>query len=841
MIWRTVCTKVAENPAKKRKVLKLHITCFMEANAANHTPREQLLEKQLRYEAAIGRIATLALSSHPFETMLETFCGNVAEALNLEKVQVVELDWSRHSCLPLPPGGPGKQQSDECHSLTRFAGTLVGQLVISDLQRESRFRVEPGLNPDFASALAICPAEARGTTLTVVAGFCTRPWARDSEDEKFFGRAADIIARIVRQEKEQAELRERNARYVSLFESAADAIMCVATDGRVLDANPKAQELLGYTRNELLSMDVFQFLAPESQDITRKMMEEKAGGRRRTIYESTFLTKAGTAIPVEVNSSLIRDEGGEVTGFQGIARDLRSRKRAEQALLASESRFRSVVDSEMIGIVFWDGQGQITYANQTFLTMLGYSQDDVLQGSVNWQALIPSEGRDYQQLFIPTVQEERKTVPFERECIHKNGSRVPVLIGGASVEGMESGGVGFVLDIRERKQLQLQLQHAQKMEAVGQLAAGIAHDFNNILMGISSFAELLHVMSASEPKKQAYTQQILAAAARAAELVEQLLVFSQKRSSRTEPVNLVRMLEECSNLVSKILAPKCELQMSLSKDPANVIGDPVQLEQVVLNLASNARDAMPEGGVFRISVAKIKLLKPEVTQKVTIPAGSYALLTFSDTGAGIKSALIGRIFEPFFTTKETGEGTGLGLAMVYGVVKQCAGYIFVESELGCGTVFRLFLPLTAKQTLNAEAKTAAAYPPVTGAGILLVDDELQIRLSCGEYLRQLGYRVFEAADAKTALEIFKVDASAIRMLLTDVIMPGMGGVELANELKRREPRLTILFMSGYNANADAGLEAMSSGKVLMKPIALSDLAEAVAKGLRTGPGEFASE
>jgi two-component system cell cycle sensor histidine kinase/response regulator CckA len=810
----------------------------MEANAANHTPREQLLEKHLKYETALGRIATLALSSDRFETMLENFCGNVAEALNLEKVRVIELDWSLHSCLTLPQSGPGKQQSDECHPLARFAGTVVGQLVISDLRRENRFRIDPGLITDYASALAICPAEARGTTFTVVTGFSARPWTGDSEGERFFRRAADTMARVARQQKEQAELHERNARYVSLFESAADAIICIATDGRVQDANPNALELLGYTRNELLSMTIFQFLSPESQAITRKMMEEKAAGRRRTIYESTFLTKAGTAIPVEVNSSLIRNARGEVTGFQGITRDLRSRKRAEQALLASENRFRSVVDSEMIGILFWDGHGQITYANQTFLSMLGYSQADVVMGNVNWQVLIPSEGRDYQQLFIRKLLEERKMVPFESECIHKNGSRVPVLIGGASVDGMESGGVGFVLDITERKQLQLQLQHAQKMEAVGQLAAGIAHDFNNILMGISSFAELLHVMSASEPKKQAYTQQILAAAARAAELVEQLLVFSQKRSSRTEPVNLMRMLEECGNLVRNILGPKCELQMGLSKDPANVIGDPVQLEQVVLNLASNARDAMPEGGVFRISVAKIKLLKPEANQKVTIPAGSYALLTFSDTGAGIKPELVGRIFEPFFTTKETGEGTGLGLAMVYGVVKQCGGYIFVESEPGC-TVFRLFLPLTAKQTLSTAVKTDTAYPPVTGAGILLVDDELQIRLSCGEYLRQLGYKVFEAADARSALEIFNAK-SGIRMLLTDVIMPGMGGVELANELKRREPKVTVLFMSGYNANADAGLEKISSGKVLMKPIALSDLAEAVAKALR-GQGEFASE
>lgn len=814
----------------------------MELYSANSNLRQQLLEKQLRYEAAIARIAILALSTDPFETILENFCGNVAAALNLEKVQVIELDWSRHSCLPLPRGQVRNEQFDECHPLARFVGTVVGQLVMSDLQRESRFRVEPKLSTDFVSALAICPAEASGTTLTVVAGFSTQSGNRDSEDENFFIRAADIMARIVRQEREHIELRERNARYVSLFETAADAIMLIATDGQVIDANPNALELLGYTRDELLAMNILHFVAPESHAITRKMMEEKNTGRRRTIYESSFLTKAGAIIPVEVNSSVICNVRGEMMGFQGIARDLRSRKQAEQALMASESRFRSVVDSEMIGIVFWDGKCQITYANQMFLSMLGYSHDDLLQGKLNWRVLTPSEGLDYSQTFIRKLQEERKMVPFEQECIHKNGSRIPVLIGGAAVEEMGLGGVGFVLDITERKQLQLQLQHAQKMEAVGQLAAGIAHDFNNILMGISSFAELLHVMSAAEPKKQAYTQQILAASARAAELVEQLLVFSRKRSSQTKPVNLMRMLEECSPLLRKILGPGCDLQVNLSKASCNVIADPVQLEQVVLNLASNARDAMPEGGVFRISVATIKLLKPEVNQNVMIPAGSYALLTFSDTGAGIKPEVIARVFEPFFTTKQTGEGTGLGLAMVYGVVKGIGGYIFVESEPGCGTVFRLFLPSTTKQTVSVERNPPAACPPpVAGAGILLVDDELQIRLSCGEYLRQLGYNVFEAEDARTAMELFKANAPGIRMLLTDVIMPGTGGADLANELKRLDPKLTVLFMSGFTANADAGSEKISSGKMLMKPIGLSDLAEAVAKGLRAERAEVASE
>jgi two-component system cell cycle sensor histidine kinase/response regulator CckA len=444
---------------------------------------------------------------------------------------------------------------------------------------------------------------------------------------------------------------------------------------------------------------------------------------------------------------------------------------------------------------------------------------------------------EYHEIDIKAIERLRtgaKPIPFEKEYIRKNGTRVPVLIGRALLEGSKTEGVAFVSDLTEQKQLQKQFQHAQKMEAVGQLAAGVAHDFNNILMGISSYAELLHALNAQDVKKQSYTQQILAACARAAELVQQLLVFGRKHVSQQEPVDLNRVLEESQNLVRQILGPKCELSMELTDDLLKIIADRVQLEQVVLNIASNARDAMPEGGIFRVGVTRLDLPFAQVDQQVTVAPGSYASLTFADTGEGIAPEILPRIFEPFFTTKTNGEGTGLGLAMVYGEVKHLGGYIFVDSEPGSGSKFTVLLPLTDQPTSRGrkDLSTFCASIAVAGTAILLVDDELQIRVSCAEYLRQLGYVVFEAANSEKALEVFKSNASGIKMLLTDLVMPGMGGMELARELRRLDPKLAILFMSGFSGTSNAELQKISASAMLPKPVALAALASAVARLIR---------
>jgi len=466
--------------------------------------------------------------------------------------------------------------------------------------------------------------------------------------------------------------------------------------------------------------------------------------------------------------------------------------------------------------------------------MLGYgSKDELLAKNLNRDIYEePHTRASILEKYGPGGRVDGEEVKWRR----KDGKSIAVRLSGRAVPGVNGSIRYFEViaeDVTERRSLEAQLRQAQKMEAVGHLAAGIAHDFNNILMGISSYAELLHALNGQDVKKQSYTQQILAGCARAAEVVQHLLVFGRKHVSQQEPVNLHRVLEESQNLIRQILGPKCELLIELTDDLLTVIADRVQLEQMILNIASNARDAMRGGGVFRVGVTRLDLSAAQVNQQVTVAPGSYASLTFADTGVGIAPEIIPHIFEPFFTTKTTGEGTGLGLAMVYGEVKHLGGYIFVDSELGSGSKFTMLLPLTNQPAswVRKDLPVGCASTAMAGTGIMLVDDELQIRVSCAEYLNQLGYVVFEASNAEKALKLFELNPSQIKLLLTDLVMPGMGGVELARQLRQRDPQLAVIFMSGFSSS-NAELQKVSFSEMLAKPVALADLGAVVARMLR---------
>jgi PAS domain S-box-containing protein len=804
----------------------------METHSSEVDQYDEAAEK-LKHEMSLAQLGFVALKSNSLSKVLEAACRTTAETLGFDSVQIVKLDLVGDSCCPVAQHRGSVLSGHNFDAIARFATAHKGQTIISDLSNEQRLPVESSLTgSSAATAIAICICESMPSTFTVLCGHRKGQATIHAGQQRFVARVAEILASAIQRETSDQELRELKARYLALFESAADAIICIAPNANIVDVNSATVSLLGYTRQELITMNLYFLIAHESHAITQKAIEEKLMGRHRTTYESIFIAKTGENIPVEVNSSVHVREGGAI--IQGIVRDLRSRKLAEEALVASEARFRSVVESAMVGIVFSSVEGHITDANETFLSMVGYSRNDLKQGKLKEKLLTAPEYHDVDIRAIERQRNGAKSIPFEKEYIRKNGTRVPVLIGRALLEGSKREGVTFISDLTEQKQLQKQFQHAQKMEAVGQLAAGIAHDFNNILMGISSYAELLHVLNAQDAKKQSYTQQILAACARAAELVQQLLVFGRKHVSQQEPVNLNRVLEESQNLIRQILGPKCELSMELTDDPLKIIADRVQLEQVVLNIASNARDAMREGGVFRVGFTRLDLPFAQVDQQVTVAPGSYASLTFADTGVGIAPEVIPRIFEPFFTTKTTREGTGLGLAMVYGEVKHLGGYIFVDSELGSGSKFTVLLPLTDQPTSRSrkDLGSGCALIAMAGTGILLVDDELQIRVSCAEYLRQLGYIVFEAANAEKALEVFKINASRIKMLLTDLVMPGMGGMELAREIRRLDAKLAILFMSGFSGTSNAELQKIPASAMLHKPVALAELAGAVAGLLR---------
>ena len=619
-------------------------------------------------------------------------------------------------------------------------------------------------------------------------------------------------------------------RYLDVFEFAGDSIFVAGLDGWMIDVNPAAVQILGYSKAELCSKNFFDLLDPKHHPIAHKMLEQKIAGLRRTSYEASFLSRVGESIPMEINSSIVRDEDGKPTMVHAIARDLRSRKIAEAALMESEARLRSVIESGMFGIAFWNSDGTVSDANETYLSMVGYTREEMLSGGLRWTELTPPESRNLDLQRLEKLKKTGSIPPGEKEYIRKDGTRFPVLSGGSLLDS--NSGVTFVIDQSERKSLQLQLQQAHKMEAVGQLAAGIAHDFNNILMGISSYAELLHGTCNKDDKSLRYAEQIIAASTRAAQLVEKLLVFSRKHIVSPSVLEICNAIQKEAPMLQQILAPNCELSIECSMTPCYALVDPVQLEQIALNLASNARDAMPHGGVFRIRSEAMVLDKATTIGNTTVPPGTYVALTFADTGEGIPDEARERVFDPFFTTKATGTGTGLGLAMVYGAVQQANGFVYFDSQTGVGTVFTVLLPKTAapEATLKPFARQSLDMGP--GGTILLVDDEVQVREACAEYLRHSGYTVLEASSGNEALAKFSGSIHKVDLLLSDIVMPGMSGVELARELRKKNFLLRIKFMSGYPGGHTSDIASLQAGELLVKPLRLDVVAREVAKVLK---------
>ncbi|HEY6936939.1 MAG TPA: ATP-binding protein, partial [Terriglobales bacterium] len=379
-------------------------------------------------------------------------------------------------------------------------------------------------------------------------------------------------------------------------------------------------------------------------------------------------------------------------------------------------------------------------------------------------------------------------------------------------------------DITERRKLEEQLAQVQKMDAIGQLAGGVAHDFNNLLMVISSYAELMMDALAPESPLRHHGEEILKAARRAADLTRQLLTFSRKQVQTLRVLDLNGVLQEICKTLQRLIREDVQLSLQLEKELWPIKADPVQIEQIVMNLATNARDAMPQGGQLSIETRNVELDEAYCrTQPDAIP-GQYILLAVSDSGMGIDPAILPRIFEPFFTTKEKGKGTGLGLATIYGIVKQSGGHITVASELAAGTTFKIFLPRAPAAMASPEPAAHNAQQLRGSETVLLVEDEDAVRESEREYLEQHGYTVLAAPNGPAALELAASCGREIHLLVSDVVMPGMSGSELGQELQAQRPGLKVLYVSGYAENTvmQHGLAELGS-RFLHKPFTLKAL------------------
>jgi two-component system, cell cycle sensor histidine kinase and response regulator CckA len=524
------------------------------------------------------------------------------------------------------------------------------------------------------------------------------------------------------------------------------------------------------------------------------------------------------------------------------AKGRESRRRAEASLLKSENRFARLAESGIAGICIADVLGNVHEANDAYLQMIGYTRDDLTAGKVSWSGMTPPEWIHIDEKAVGQLKTKGVAQPWEKELLRKDGSRVPLLVGVAMLDYPYC--IAFQIDLSAQKAAEKALQRseerlvqAQKMEAIGSLAGGVAHDFNNLLSVILSYSSLLEGdLKSGDPMREDLSQ-IQMAARRAADLTRQLLAFSRQQVLQPKLLNLNDIVVQIEKMIRRLIGEDIELG-TVANAVGKVLVDPGQVEQVIMNLAVNARDAMPKGGKLLIETSDVYLDQDFAAEHTGVRAGPHVMLAVTDTGIGMDRVTLTRIFEPFYTTKEIGKGTGLGLSTVFGIVKQSAGTVWVYSELGKGTAFKVYFPradevVGGEEPVQDETIAASLHGSET---ILLVEDEEQVRAVASTILRRFGYHVLEAQSGGDAFLICEQHPANIDLLLTDVVMPRMSGRQLADRLKSIRPLMKVLFMSGYTDNSIIHHGVLDSGiAFLQKPITPDTLVRKVRQVLDSVP------
>jgi two-component system cell cycle sensor histidine kinase/response regulator CckA len=603
------------------------------------------------------------------------------------------------------------------------------------------------------------------------------------------------VAMAIERMRAVEALRESEERLRAL-ESATTEGIALHENGRIVEVNNAFLRMFGYDDpREVIGRSVMEFGPPDSGPVVLEAM--RSG--RETPYESQGLRKDGSVFEGELTARTAHYRGRPVRMV--AIRDITERRRAEEARLASEAGYRALVDQAIFGIYRSTPAGRFLTVNPALVRMLGYdSAEDFLALDMNRdvyadpaaraQLLEKHAGRDFREA----------EVVWKRKDGHPIYVRLTVRVvrrPDGEIECFES----FAEDVTEKRALGEQLRQAQKMEAVGRLAGGIAHDFNNLLTAILSYVDFLLFSLGSDHPAREDAEEVRKAALRAADLTRQLLAFSRRQVLQPKLLDLNASVVEMEKLLRRLIGEDVVLRTNLAGGLGVVRADPSQLEQVIVNLAVNARDAMPHGGTLTIETANVEAEDVRSHGPVAVAPGRFVMLRISDTGEGMDAATQARLFEPFFTTKQHGRGTGLGLATVYGVVKQSGGYIWVSSVQGRGTSFTVHLP-------RVEASSASAVPTVSRREslgghetILLAEDDQAVRDLSKRTLAGEGYRVLEAPNGAEALALAARHDGPIHLLLTDIVMPGMSGRELAEALGATRPDTALLFVSGYTEDA----------------------------------------
>ena len=719
-----------------------------------------------------------------------------ADRSSIRCVDLYELQIARHSS--------GSELPASAYPAYFAALSESDAIVADDVRQDPRTRgmLEGYLVPLRITSIMDTPIHVGGIVDGVLCHEHVGPPRTWTTDEKTFAIAIASQAALDLEgfERRRAEtaLRASEVRYRQIVETAQEGIWTIDTHNKTTFANPKMAAMLGYSAEEVIGADLFAFMDDGGRVLAARSLERHVSGTGEEL-EFTFRRKDGTPASTIVNWTPITDELGRYAGALAMISDVSLRKQKDEEMRLQAAALNAAADAMLIT----DRKGTISWVNPAFTTLTGYAPDEAI--GKNPRALVKSGAheRDFYRDMWDTIltghvwRGEMMNRRKDGTIYAEHQSITPVKQPGG---GEISHFIAIKRDLTEEKQLQAQFLQAQKMEIVGRLAGGIAHDFNNLLTVINGTAEFgVTALKESDPLRGDFLQ-IQQAGTRAATLTRQLLAFSRRQIMTLDVLNLKTIIDEMQGMLQRLIGEDIDLVVAPGKDVGNVRADAGQIEQVVLNLAVNARDAMPRGGRLTIEMQNVDFDDTYAVLHPGVKPGPHVMLAVSDSGTGMDAATRARIFEPFFTTKGPGKGTGLGLATVYGIVNQSGGSIRVYSEPGCGTTFKIYLPRideAAVSTRNTEAKPAAAGTET----VLIVEDEEALRNLAVRILRSAGYQVLTARTGSEALQVIGQQNGSVQIVFTDVVMPEMGGRELAMRIAESSPDIKVLFSSGYTDDA----------------------------------------
>ncbi len=806
--------------------------------------KAQELAKENEIIAEIGQIIT---SSIDINDIFEKFAEKARELINFDRIAINVIDHKNSTTTINYVWGPQIKEREE-GKIIPLGGTGVEwvmknrrSLVISEENREEIIKICPGLWPALQSGLKsmiLTPMFSRDQVIGVlnIQSFGENSFIEKDLEvaERVSHRIAGAVANALLFEehrKVEEALRSSEFKYRELVSSLPEVVFEADEAGNLLFVNERAFETFGYSRGDFeKGLNAFEMLAPEdcarAKEFYQKVMHGEKSGREYKLRRKDGSIFHGIiyAKPIIYN--------GIPSGLRGIIIDITDRKQLEEHLKESRERYRTLFENTGTAFVVIEEDMTISLANSKAEELTGYSREEI-SGKKKWTEFIVPE--DLERLkeyhFMRRINPDLAPQSYETKFITKDGETKEILINIAMIPGTKTS-IASILDITELKRkerevsfLQEQFAQAQKMEAVGRLAGGIAHDFNNSLTLIKISAQMAQMELKEGDSLRERINTIIAATDRSANLARQLLAFSRKQIMEMKVIDLNLLIKDLDKMLHRVIGEDIELIYELAEDLHKVKVDPGQIEQVILNLTLNSRDAMPQGGKLIIETANTQLDEDYARSHLETKVGKYVMLSVTDTGIGMAPEVKAHLFEPFFTTKEKGKGTGLGLSTVYGIVKQSNGHIWVYSEPGKGSTFKIYLPVVEEPAEEVRRREEGAGILKGHETILVVEDEDEVRKMAGNVLEKLGYKVLTASCAEEAFNICDNYKEPIHLLLTDVIMPGRSGRDLAEAISKLRPETKVLYMSGYPDEIIGDHGVLKPGiNYLPKPFTVAGLA-----------------